>query len=176
MIVGHEGLLIAHTTSRLQARDSDIMAAMLTATLMFIRDSFREDKSELDRFEMSNDRVGVVAKGPHVYGAAICTGRVPNAGYIGLKDFLDDIEERYGDRLAANLGSVEGALPGLTWAMSVFAGRGRYRAGSLEQLIGAQHAGHTPRRRWGRPPKAAVKSGVQVVSGPSTKESGGEPR
>ena len=178
MIIGHEGLLLAHTTRRLQSgRDSDIMAAMLTATLMFIRDSFREDKSELSRFEMSHDRAGIVTKGPHVYGAAICTGRVPDASYVGLKEFVDDIEERYGDRLAANVGMVEEVLPGLTWAMSVFARHGRYRAGSLERLIGEEHVGHTPRRkRWGHAPEPTAKSVGQVASDPSAEAGGGDPR
>ncbi|HYS71941.1 MAG TPA: hypothetical protein VEM95_05920, partial [Thermoplasmata archaeon] len=118
MLIGHDGLLIAHTTRRLHAMDSDILAAMMTATLMFIRDSFREEKNELQRFELSHDRMGIVEKSEHVYGVAICAGRVPDAAHLGLKEFLGDIEERYGARIVSQVGAIDEVMPGVTWAMS----------------------------------------------------------
>ena len=99
-IIGREGRLIMHNTRRLRAdRDEDILAGMLTAIMLFVRDSFREDKEDLRQFEFGERKV-LVEKGAHCYVAAIFDGGAPPWARKDLTAFLDEIETRIGDVIA----------------------------------------------------------------------------
>jgi len=134
-VVGREGRLIMHTTRRLRAdRDEDLLAGMLTAIVMFVRDSFKEENEELKRFEFG-ERIVAVEKSDHVYGAAIFGGSVPDGVYLSLRHFLADMEDRYAGQLTKWSGDVAD-LPGLKEMMEYFGRRGRYRVGDWKRFAG----------------------------------------
>src|SRR5438093_1018861 len=98
-LINREGLLIAHTTSRRDAHgDADILAGMLTAIMSFAQDVFQEEIGGLRQFEIGNMTVAL-ERSEHVYVAAIGSGPIRNRFSASLRDFLVDIEERYGNRL-----------------------------------------------------------------------------
>jgi len=132
-VVGREGRLIMHTTRRLRAdRDEDLLAGMLTAIVMFVRDSFKEENEELRRFEFG-ERTVAVEKSDHVYGAAIFGGSVPEGVYLSLRQFLADMEDRYAGQLTKWSGDVAD-LPGLKQMMEYFGRHGKYRIGDWKRF------------------------------------------
>src|SRR5438132_9409413 len=78
----------------------------------------------------------------HVYVAAIGTGLIRNRLYTSLRDFLVDIEERYGDRLQWWSGMNED-LVGIDAMVQLFARRERYRRGDWKRHA-APDAGSEP--------------------------------
>ena len=136
-LVGREGRLIMHTTRRLRAdRDPDILAGMLTAVMLFVRDSFKEESEDLKRFEFG-DRQVAVERCEHAYAAAIFAGQVPHGMSIHLSHFLTDVEDRFAEALAKWSGDVED-LPGLRGMMEDFGRRGKWRVGDWKRLAGAE--------------------------------------
>ncbi|HEV8595234.1 MAG TPA: hypothetical protein VGR51_06860, partial [Thermoplasmata archaeon] len=132
-LVGREGRLIMHTTRRLRAdRDPDILTGMLTAIMLFVRDSFREENEELRRFEFG-DRQVAVERSPHTFAAVIFAGEVPRGMTVFLQHFLTDIEDRFSEGLAEWSGDVED-LPGLRNMMEDFGRRGKWRVGDWKKL------------------------------------------
>jgi len=124
-LIGLDGRLLMHTTARPAGEmDDDILAGMLTAITMFVRDAFKEEHEELKRFEFGNRNVAV-ERGQHVYLAAIYPGGLPIDASRSLNDFIADLGERYGEMLA--YWYYVDDLPGLREMMTQFAGRGRYR-------------------------------------------------
>ena len=100
-IIGREGRLILHNTRRLRAdRDEDILAGMLTAIMLFVRDSFREEHEDLKQFEFG-DRKVFVERGMHCYIAAIFGGAAPPWARKDINAFLKSIETKVGDRIAS---------------------------------------------------------------------------
>src|SRR5439155_20370409 len=98
-IIGREGRLIMHNTRRLRAdRDEDILAGMLTAIMLFVRDSFREEHEDLKQFEFG-DRKVLVERGIHCFIAAIFAGTAPPWARKDLAAFLSEIETALGARL-----------------------------------------------------------------------------
>ncbi len=132
-LVGREGRLIMHTTRRLRAdRDPDILTGMLTAIMLFVRDSFREENEDLKRFEFG-DRKVAVERSEHTYAAAIFSGDVPQGMSIHLVHFLVDVEDRFEEQLLRWSGDVDD-LPGLRDMMEDFGRRGKWRVGDWEKL------------------------------------------
>src|SRR5947209_2704236 len=126
-LVGLDGRLLLHTTAwPMGEMDDDILAGMLTAITMFVRDAFKEEHEELKRFEFGNRNV-IVERGQHVYLAAIYPGHLPIDASRSLNDFIADLGERYSEMLA--YWYYVDDLPGLREMMIQFAGRGRYRRG-----------------------------------------------
>jgi hypothetical protein len=126
-LVGLDGRLLMHTAARPSGEmDDDILAGMLTAITMFVRDAFKEEHEELKGFEFGNRNVAV-ERGQHVYLAAIYPGELPVDASRSLNDFLTDLGERYGEMLA--YWYFVDDLPGLREMLTQFAGRGRYRRG-----------------------------------------------
>ena len=124
-LIGLDGRLLLHTTARPTGEmDDDILAGMLTAITMFVRDAFKEEHEELKRFEFGNRNVAV-ERGQHVYLAAIYPGQLPVDATRSMNDFIADLGERYGEMLA--YWYYVDDLPGLREMMTQFAGRGRYR-------------------------------------------------
>jgi len=131
-LINREGLLIAHTTSRRDSHgDEDILAGMLTAIMSFAQDVFQEEIGGLRQFEIGNKTVAL-ERSEHVYVAAIGSGPIRNRLSTSLRDFLADIEERYGDRLQWWSGMNED-LMGIDAMVQLFARRERYRRGDWKR-------------------------------------------
>ena len=131
-LINREGLLIAHTTSRRDSHgDEDILAGMLTAIMSFAQDVFQEEIGGLRQFEIGNKTVAL-EHSQHVYVAAIGSGSIRNRLSTSLRDFLADIEERYGDRLQWWSGMNEDLL-GIDAMVQLFARRERYRRGDWKR-------------------------------------------
>lgn len=131
-LINREGLLIAHTTSRRGSHgDEDILAGMLTAIMSFAQDVFQEEIGGLRQFEIGNKTVAL-ERSEHVYVAAIGSGPIRNRLSTSLRDFLADIEERYGDRLQWWSGMTEDLL-GIDGMVQLFARRERYRRGDWKR-------------------------------------------
>ena len=131
-LINREGLLIAHTTSRRDAHgDADILAGMLTAIMSFAQDVFQEEIGGLRQFEIGNMTVAL-ERSEHVYVAAIGSGPIRNRFSASLRDFLVDIEERYGNRLQWWSGMNEDLL-GIDAMVQLFARRERYRRGDWKR-------------------------------------------
>ena len=131
-LINREGLLIAHTTSRRDSHgDEDILAGMLTAIMSFAQDVFQEEIGGLRQFEIGNKTVALEPS-EHVYVAAIGSGPIRNRLSTSLRDFLVDIEERYGDRLQWWSGMNED-LVGIDAMVQLFARRERYHRGDWKR-------------------------------------------
>ena len=127
-VIGRDGRLILHNTRRLRAdRDEDILAGMLTAIMMFVRDSFREEQQDLNQFELK-DRKVLVERGTHCYVAAIYAGKVPPWARSDIAAFLRDIEGALGRQLEAWSGDKED-LQGLKGMTEEFVRSRRYEKG-----------------------------------------------
>ena len=132
-LVGREGRLIMHTTRRLRAdQDPDILTGMLTAIMLFVRDSFKEEKEDLKRFEFG-DRLVTLERSEHTVAAAIFSGEVPHGVSLHLRQFLTDVEDRYEVPLAKWSGDADD-LPGLRAMMQDFGRRGKWRVGDWKRL------------------------------------------
>jgi predicted regulator of Ras-like GTPase activity (Roadblock/LC7/MglB family) len=131
-LINREGLLIAHTTSRRDSHgDEDILAGMLTAIMSFAQDVFQEEIGGLKQFAIGNKTVAL-ERSEHVYVAAIGSGPIRNRLSASLREFLADIEERYGDRLQWWSGMNEDLL-GIDAMVQLFARRERYRRGDWKR-------------------------------------------
>lgn len=125
-LVARDGRLVHHNTRRLRAEwDEDTFAGMLTAISAFVRDSFREDRGHLERFEFAG-KTCLIERIDSMYVAAIYAGRVPRWAQRNLLSFVADLEGRIGPRLAAWSGSPED-LQELKDLTNRFVGRTRYR-------------------------------------------------
>lgn len=156
-LINREGLLIAHTTSRRDSHgDEDILAGMLTAIMSFAQDVFQEEIGGLRQFEIGNKTVAL-ERSEHVYVAAIGSGPIRNRLSTSLRDFLADIEERYGDRLQWWSGMNEDLL-GIDAMVQLFARRERYHRGDWKR-----HAAGTGRKPVEKPEGPASAIHVVIV-------------
>ena len=136
-LINREGLLIAHTTGRRDSHgDADILAGMLTAIMSFAQDVFQEEIGGLRQFEIGSKTVAL-ERSEHVYVAAIGSGPIRNRLSTSLRDFLADIEERYGDRLQWWSGMNEDLL-GIDAMVQLFARRERYHRGDWKRHAAAE--------------------------------------
>ncbi len=155
-LINREGLLIAHTTSRRDSHgDEDILAGMLTAIMSFAQDVFQEEIGGLRQFEIGNKTVALEPS-EHVYVAAIGSGSIRNRLSTSLRDFLVDIEERYGDRLQWWSGMNEDLL-GIDAMVQLFARRERYHRGDWKR-----HAAPGTGRKLAEKPEG-LGSAIHVV-------------
>ena len=104
---------------------------MLTAIMSFAQDVFQEEIGGLRQFEIGNMTVAL-ERSEHVYVAAIGSGPIRNRFSASLRDFLVDIEERYGNRLQWWSGMNEDLL-GIDAMVQLFARRERYRRGDWKR-------------------------------------------
>jgi len=131
-LVGKEGRLIAHNTTRIRAdRDEDILAGMLTAIQEFVKDAFREENEDLKRFEFG-DKTVLIERGAWTYLAAFYKGKEPPHASESLRAFMEDVEERYKTELESWTGEPE-ILKGLNDMMNSFATRRVYRRGDWKR-------------------------------------------
>lgn len=134
-LVARDGRLIMHNTRRIRAQwDEDTFAGMLTAISAFVRDSFRDERGELNRFEFSGKTV-LIERVDSMYVAALYAGRVPGRALRNLKSFVADLEARYGEQLRSWSGSPEDLLD-LKALTKRFVGRGRYRGSDASDAAG----------------------------------------
>lgn len=136
LLVTRDGRLITDAGSEPAARgDRDVLAGMLTAVMTFAQDSFmtvakdpaQAEREGLNRFDVGGKQVAL-ERGRDVYVAAIGTGRIRSRDSRRLREFLADVENRYGDRLYHWSGMIED-LPGVGAMVGTLAAGGRYRKG-----------------------------------------------
>ncbi len=128
-LIAKDGRLMMHNTRRMRAdRDEDILSGMLTAIMAFLRDQDPEENGELKRFQVGG-KTTLLERGPHVYLAAIYSGRVPRWAGKDLHRFMADLEREFGDPFSHWSGSPED-LHGLKEFMRPFVSHVRYRGSS----------------------------------------------
>ncbi len=133
-LVGKEGRLIMHTTRHLMAdRDEDILAGMLTAIQMFIKDSFREEGGDLRNFQFGDNQV-LVDRGERFYFAAMYSGEPPETAADSMTAFTADIEASFGPILDGWSGDAD-ELKGLRSLMDAFTAHRRYRKGDFKKFV-----------------------------------------
>ncbi|HYS99547.1 MAG TPA: hypothetical protein VEO20_02675 [Thermoplasmata archaeon] len=124
-LISKDGRLMLHNTRRMRAdRDEDILSAMLTAILTFLRDFDPEEDSGLRRFEIGG-KTALLERGRHAFLAAVYSGRVPRWAGKDLKRFMADLEVRFGATFAHWTGSPQD-LQGLKEFSERFVSRLRY--------------------------------------------------
>src|SRR2546425_49004 len=109
---------------------------MLTAIMSFAQAGFQEEIGGLRQFEIGSKTVAL-ERSEHVYVAAIGSGPIRNRLSTSLRDFLADIEERYGDRLQWWSGMNEDLL-GIDAMVQLFARRERYHRGDWKRHAAAE--------------------------------------
>ncbi|MBS3790673.1 MAG: hypothetical protein KGY66_07130 [Candidatus Thermoplasmatota archaeon] len=100
LISQRNSMLILHNTRRLQPdRDSDIIAGMFEAVQNFIEDSFQDTEDwELNKLEFGGNKIAV-ERGEHVYMAVVYEGELGEEKIQELRDFIEKVEERFGEKL-----------------------------------------------------------------------------
>jgi len=127
-LISKDGRLMLHNTRRMRAdRDEDILSAMLTAILTFLRDFDPEENGELRRFDIGG-KTALLERGTHAYLAAVYSGRVPRWAGKDLRRFMSNLETRFGETFAHWTGSPQD-LQGLKEFSEKFVSRVRYRPG-----------------------------------------------
>ena len=127
-LISKDGRLMLHNTRRMRAdRDEDILSAMLTAILTFLRDFDPEESGGLRRFDIGG-KTALLERGAHVYLAAVYSGRVPRWAGKDLRRFMSNLETRFGPTFARWTGSPQD-LQGLKEFSERFVSRVRYRPG-----------------------------------------------
>ncbi|MFO7990722.1 MAG: hypothetical protein R6U61_00325 [Thermoplasmata archaeon] len=128
------GVLIKHTTRTLRPdRDEDILAGMFTAVQRFIKDSFAEDESDTLRSMEYGDNKVVIHKGDAVILSVFFREEEPDWMRESMENFVQDVEERYGEDVADWNGSME-SLPGLGKMLNSFVeSKGKYKSGDWKK-------------------------------------------
>jgi len=127
-LISRDGRLMLHNTRRMRAdRDEDILSAMLTAILTFLRDFDPEEDGQLRRFDIGG-KTALLERGAHAYLAAVYSGRVPRWAGKDLRRFMSHLEARFGETFAHWTGSPQD-LQGLKKFSERFVSRVRYRPG-----------------------------------------------
>src|SRR2546427_155101 len=126
-LISKEGRLLMHNTRRMRAdRDEDILSAMFTAILTFLRDFDREETGDLRRFEFGR-KTALLERGDHAYVAAVYSGRVPRWAGKDLRRFMYDLEGRFGETFARWSGDPDD-LQGLKEFSERFVATFRYQS------------------------------------------------
>lgn len=124
-VIARDGRLVVHKTRRLRAdRDEDIFAGMLTAITAFVRDSFKEEKRELDHFGFG-DRTVYVERGEFGCVAAIYSGTAPPWVRKGLAAFVADLDRAHGNMIQSWSGDGDD-VSGIRSMTEAFVERRRY--------------------------------------------------
>jgi len=111
-LITKSGLLIEHAGTRLnyeksEEKDEDILAGMFVAVQEFIKDSFgREDGEDLKRLDYGQKKV-LVHRGNYVLLAAFLSGPVIKPYDRKMKDFVEEIEERFAGDLENWTGNID---------------------------------------------------------------------
>jgi Na+-transporting NADH:ubiquinone oxidoreductase subunit NqrB len=111
-LITKSGLLIEHAGVKMSyekggEKDEDILAGMFVAVQEFIRDSFGgEEEEHLKRMDYG-DKMVYIFRGNFVILAAFMQGRLPKPYYRKMKDFVEDIEERYKGELENWTGNID---------------------------------------------------------------------
>jgi hypothetical protein len=101
------GMLIRHWTRRQGAvHDTDIMSGMFIVLQEFVRDSFNDRQSHLERLRFGPRQVAM-ARGHHVVLAAVVRGRYLAGLPRRLRDSVEDFEGHYAEILQDWDGNVD---------------------------------------------------------------------
>jgi OOP family OmpA-OmpF porin len=98
-LLHRSGLLIRHLTRRLKPHvDSDVLTGMLRAVQEFVRDSFREERGELNEMAFGEMRISICS-GRHVVMAIVTRGEKPVDVMDQMRAAIEDLEAEHGDEL-----------------------------------------------------------------------------
>jgi hypothetical protein len=98
-LLHRSGLLLKHYTRRLRPNvDSDVLSGMLVAVQDFVKDSFREEKGQLNEIRFGEIRI-VIIEGKWTILAAVVRGARPYDIQPELSYALTDLEAKYEDPL-----------------------------------------------------------------------------
>ncbi len=98
-LLHRSGLLLKHYTRRLRPNvDSDVLSGMLVAVQDFVKDSFREEKGQLNEIRFGEIRI-VIIEGKWTILAAVVRGVRPYDIQPELSSALTDLEAKYEDPL-----------------------------------------------------------------------------
>jgi len=98
-LLHRSGLLLKHYTRRLRPNvDSDVLSGMLVAVQDFVKDSFREEKGQLNEIRFGEIRI-VIIEGKWTILAAVVRGARPYDIHPELSYALTDLEAKYEDPL-----------------------------------------------------------------------------
>ena len=126
-LLHRSGILLKHYTRRLRPNiDSDLLSGMLVAVQEFIKDTFREEKGNLNEIKFGEMRV-VVVEGTWTIIAGVVRGQRVADILPSLRAALQDLETAYEDPLLHWNGDMD-SLPGANQIMEELVA-GRYADG-----------------------------------------------
>jgi hypothetical protein len=121
-LLHRSGILLKHYTRRLRPNiDSDLLSGMLVAVQEFIKDTFREEKGELNEIKFGEMRV-LIAEGKWTIIAGVVRGERVTDILPAMRAALEDLEAKYEDPLLHWTGDMD-SMPGANVIMeSLIAG------------------------------------------------------
>lgn len=112
LIERESGLLLVHAARHdVQAKDPDLVSAMLSAITSFAGDSFDAEEGEgVQQITVAGFRV-LVSQGPHAVAACVVRGTPPSDLHENLKATNEDLHLRFGPALADPGGNTDQFRP-----------------------------------------------------------------
>ncbi len=111
LVMTKDGMLMQHFTQGTATTvDEDILASMLTAVQTFIKDTFDEDRGELNDISFGKFRI-VMTRGDYITIACVATGKKAHLIKKQLERAVKDIEAKYYDVLEGWDGDMESVEP-----------------------------------------------------------------
>ena len=112
-LIHRDGRLIIHESRKFRdAMDEDIFSGMLTAVLNYVKEAFHRAEEGLKRVDFGEHSKILFERSPSTYLAASVVGGEPLVLPIFMVDTLQEVEDRFGDRLAKWTGFLS-ELPGV---------------------------------------------------------------
>jgi OOP family OmpA-OmpF porin len=98
-LLHRSGLLIRHLTRRLKPHvDSDILTGMLRAVQEFVKDSFKEERGELNEMAFGELKISICS-GRYVVMAIVTRGERPVDIMDQMKTAINELEAEHGEVL-----------------------------------------------------------------------------
>lgn len=124
LLITRGGILMVHAGRKIEGgkedrRDKDIVASMFVAVQEFVKDAFANEEGEALKRMDYGDRKVLIYLGDSLLLAAFISGQESNSLYQKMRDFVEDVEERYegsyhqGEVLIERLPGVEAMLHSL---------------------------------------------------------------
>jgi hypothetical protein len=113
-----------------EKKDEDLIASMFVAVQEFVKDSFGgEGGEDLKRLDYGEKTV-MIQRGQHVILATFLSGQASKLFLTKMKEFVDDMEERYGGALEDWV-EIEDKMEEIETMLNTFL-EGKYTKGSWE--------------------------------------------
>ena len=108
-VILRDGRLISHLSRNpITKKDEQVFGSMVAAIQMFIEDAFTDmegTEATVQRMEFKGNNI-LIEQGKHMYLALMFTGTPGRKLYSDMKNVLDDLEEKHGDRVSEWDGDV----------------------------------------------------------------------